>query len=156
VIEVIVVAECGSELSQIWTASNGIPNPDLEGSGEVSAMCSTPKERSRNPGFLRWAAASTRKPARSSCARADGTGLHTEGFGHEDSHPTAGLPVPARRVGLRRVAQQGVPTDTSVDFDAEGLQFAVQRRTGDTEGCCGLHTVPAGLAQCQDDRVSLD
>ena len=51
---------------------------------------------------------------------------------------------------------RGVPTDTSVDFDAEALQFAVQRRTGDTEGCCGLHTVLAGLAQCQDDRVSLD
>jgi hypothetical protein len=31
VIQVIVVAECGSELSQIWTASNGIPNPDLRG-----------------------------------------------------------------------------------------------------------------------------
>ena len=87
---------------------------------------------------------------------ADGTRLHTEVFGHEDSHPTAGLPVLARRVGLRRVARRRVPTDTSVDFDAEALQFAVQRRTGDTEGCCGLHTVPAGVAQCQDDRVSLD
>ena len=46
--------------------------------------------------------------------------------------------------------------DTSVDFNAEALQFAVQRRTGDTEGCCGLHTVPAGLTQRLDDRVSLD
>jgi hypothetical protein len=98
VIKVIVVAECGSKLSQIWTASNGIPKGDLEGSGEVSAMCSTPRS------------------------------------GH----------------GTR------VPTDTSVDFDAEALQFAVQRRTGDTESCCGLHTVPAGLTQSQDDRVSLD
>jgi hypothetical protein len=87
---------------------------------------------------------------------ADRTRLHTEVFGHEDSHPTAGLLVLARRVGLRRVARRRVPTDTSVDFDAEALQFAVQRRTGDTEGCCGLHTVLAGLAQCQDDRVSLD
>ena len=33
--------ECGSELSQIWTAFNVIPNPDLAGSVEVSAMCST-------------------------------------------------------------------------------------------------------------------
>jgi hypothetical protein len=41
VIQVIVVAERGSELSQIWTASNGIPNPDLEGSGELRALCST-------------------------------------------------------------------------------------------------------------------
>jgi hypothetical protein len=57
---------------------------------------------------------------------ADGTRLHTEVFGHE-AHPTAGLPVLARRVGLRRVARRRVPTDTSVDFDAEALQFAVQR-----------------------------
>jgi hypothetical protein len=39
--QVIVVAERGSELSQIWTAPDAIPNPDLEGSAEVSAMCST-------------------------------------------------------------------------------------------------------------------
>ena len=87
---------------------------------------------------------------------ADGTRLHTEVFGHEDSHPTAGLPVLARCVGLRRVARRRVPTGASVDFDAEALQFAVQRRTGDTEGCCGLHTVPAGITQRLDDRVSLD
>jgi hypothetical protein len=31
-----------------------------------------------------------------------------------------------RRVGLRRVAWRGAP-NTSVDVDAEGLQFAVQR-----------------------------
>jgi hypothetical protein len=41
VIQVIVVAECGSELSQIWTYSDGIPNPDLKVSVELSAMCST-------------------------------------------------------------------------------------------------------------------
>ena len=29
------------ELSQIWTVSDGIPNPDLKVSGELSAMCST-------------------------------------------------------------------------------------------------------------------
>jgi hypothetical protein len=49
VIQVIVVAECGSELSQIWTVSDGIPNPDLKVSGELSAMCST-EEAVTEPG----------------------------------------------------------------------------------------------------------
>ena len=86
---------------------------------------------------------------------ADGTRLYTEVFGTRTAIRPLGYPC-SRHVGLRRVARRRVPTDTSVDFDAEVIQFAVQRRTGDTEGCCGLHTVPAGLAQCQDDRVSLD
>lgn len=85
-----------------------------------------PKERSPNPGFLRWPAAYP-KAGPVIVRAADRTRLHTEVFGHEDSHPTAGLPVLARRVGLRRVARRRVPTDTSVDFDAEALQFAVQR-----------------------------
>ena len=91
-IQVIVVAECGSELSQIWTVSDGIPNPDLKVSGELSAMCST-EEALRNPGFP--------SPARRLYPKADpvivhaaaGTRLHTEVFGPEDNYPIAGLPV---------------------------------------------------------------
>jgi hypothetical protein len=47
---------------------------------------------------------------------ADRTRLHTPRlFGHEDSHPTAGLPVLARRVGLRRVARpRPIPQSTSM------------------------------------------
>ncbi len=86
---------------------------------------------------------------------ADGTRLHTEVFGHEESYPTAGFPALARR-GRPPPRSPATCPDTSVDFNAEARQFAVQRRTGDTEGCCGPHTVPAGLTQCQDDRISLD
>jgi hypothetical protein len=80
----------------------------------------------------------------------------SEVCGHEDAIRPRGYQCSRDASASGRVARRRVPTDTSVDFDAEALQFAVQRRTGDTEGCCGLHTVLAGLAQCQDDRVSLD
>jgi hypothetical protein len=92
VIQVIVVAECGSELSQIWTASSGIPNSDLEGSGEVSAMCSTPRTVT-NPGVASLARRLYPKAGPVIVRAVDRTRLHTEEFGHEDSYPTAGLPV---------------------------------------------------------------
>jgi len=86
-----------------------------------------PKERSTEPGAPSLARRLYPKAGPVIVRAADGTRPYTEAFGHEDSHPTAGLPVLARRVGLRRVARRRVPTDTSVDFDAEALQFPVQR-----------------------------
>src|SRR6478735_3150668 len=63
VIQVIVVAECGSELSQIWTVSDGIPNPDLKVSGELSAMCST--EQAVTERGVSFAGAPPRQPEQS-------------------------------------------------------------------------------------------
>src|SRR6476620_5786389 len=96
VIQVIVVAECGSELSQIWTVSDGIPNPDLKVSGELSAMCST--EQAVTERGVSFAGAPPLPESRpgSSCTRPPETPLHTEVFGPEDSDPIAGSPVEVR------------------------------------------------------------
>jgi hypothetical protein len=96
VIQVIVVAECGSELSQIWTVSDGIPNPDLKVSGELSAMCST--EQAVTERGVSFAGARL-YPKAGPVHRARGrrkllcTG---EVFGPEDSDPIAGSPVEVR------------------------------------------------------------
>ena len=59
-----------------------------------------PKERSTEPGAPSLARRLYPKAGPVIVRAADGTRLHTEVFGHEDSHPAAGLPVLARRVGL--------------------------------------------------------
>jgi hypothetical protein len=59
---------------------------------------------------------------------ADGPRLHTEVFGHEDSYPTAGLPAEVRMMRQPPLPRSPATSpDTSVDFNAEVIQFAVQR-----------------------------
>jgi hypothetical protein len=91
VIQVIVVAECGSELSLIWTISDGIPNLDLKVSGELSAIV--------------HAAAGTQLVCTPRC-RARGR-LSDRTVTSRDVcilHQMIGM---VRRVGLRRVARRG-------------------------------------------------
>jgi hypothetical protein len=138
VIQVIVVAECGSELSQIWTDSDGIPNPDLKVSGELSAMCST-EEAVTEPGFP--------SPARRPYPKSDPAIVHATAGTNSSAHRGVRargqlsdrrvtsrevcilhqMIEMVRRVGLRRVARGAPDTSVDVDADAEGLQFAVQR-----------------------------
>ena len=80
-IQVIVVAEYGSELSQIWTACNGIPNPDLEGSGELSAMRSTRRSGHGTRGSFAG------PPPLPESGPVIVRAADTEVFGHEDSYP---------------------------------------------------------------------
>jgi hypothetical protein len=90
VIQVIVVAECGSELSQIWTASNGIPNPDLEGSGELRALCSTRRSGSGTRGCSSLARRLYPKVGPVIVRAADVPRLRPKVFGREDSCPSQG------------------------------------------------------------------
>jgi hypothetical protein len=70
---------------------DGIPNPDLKMSGELSAMCST-EEAATAPGVsFAGAPPLPERPTRSSCTRPPETRLHTEVFGPEDNYPIAGL-----------------------------------------------------------------